>query len=66
MTSCKATRYRLALNGGFFVPDLKPQLAPGDIIMARDQGPGKLQLKTKGPYVIEKVLSSVSFVARDL
>ena len=49
-----------------FVPDLKPQLAPGDTIMARDQGPGKLQLKTKGPYVIEKVLSGGSFVARDL
>ena len=47
-------------------PDLKPQLAPGDTIMAKDQGPGKLQLKTKGPYVIEKVLSGGSFVARDL
>ena len=34
--------------------------------MARDQGPGKLQLKTKGPYVVEKVLSGGSFVARDL
>ena len=25
-----------------FVSDLKPQLAPGDTVMARDQGPGKL------------------------